>query len=99
TITTTPTNVSKTGMAGSWSSSFPPTFRNVLMNGLDHVLRRSLPKSPKVDDVQMPMLMIMAPPQINARMLRMVPHAQHPRVDLGRRHDHQHRHLDVVDLW
>ncbi len=21
------------------------------------------------------------------------------RVDLGRRHDHQHRHLDVVDLW
>ena len=35
--------VSKIGQAGSSSWTVPPTLMNVLMNGFDHVLRRSLP--------------------------------------------------------
>ncbi len=42
-----PDEVSKIGHAGNPSRRLPPTLMNVLMNGFDHVFRRSLPKSPK----------------------------------------------------
>src|SRR5947207_9433283 len=70
---TTPTNVSKTGTAGRSLRRVPPTFRNVLMNGFGQVLRRSDPKAPNNDDCQSPMLTIIAPPQIKATMLMIVP--------------------------
>ena len=49
------------------------------MNGFDHRLRRSLPKSPKIGLVQMPMLITINPPQRRAKMFRIVP--QEPRLN------------------
>ena len=42
-IRTAPTVTSKIGHAGSWSCSWPLNLMKVLMNGFDHVFRRSLP--------------------------------------------------------
>src|SRR6266568_7910576 len=84
-ITTVKTSVSKTGHEGrpdrtlGLPSDVFPNARNVLMNGFDQVFRRSLPKTPKIGLVQMPMLMTIAVPQIRARTLMVVP--QLPRLN------------------